>query len=97
MEVHESTDLTSFYVFLRIYFLPEVKSAPAAGAGLAGRLAVEGILKRLFSCGQRRSKGGVTGAFHLLPYLVEGGCMESSLVGSYLSPSIQLSLLGLYN
>ena len=65
-------------------FLSEVKSAPAAGAGLTGRLAVEGILKRLFSCSQQRAKGGVTGALHLLPVLVEGGCMESSLVGSYL-------------
>ena len=61
MEFHERTDLTSFYVYLRIYFFSEVKSAPAAGAGLAGRLAVEGILKRLFSCSQRRAKGGLQG------------------------------------
>ena len=61
MKVHESTDLTTFYVFLRIYFLPEVKSAPAAGSGLAGRLAVEGSLKRLFSFRRRGAVGGYSG------------------------------------
>ena len=42
-------------------------------------------------------KGGVTVVFHLLPSLVEGGCMESSWWDPIWSSSIQLSLLGLYN
>ena len=36
--------------------------ALAAGAGLAGRLTVEGILKRLFSLRQRRAMGGYSGS-----------------------------------
>ena len=39
-------------------FFPEVNLALAAGAGLAGRLTVEGILKRLFSLRQRRAMWG---------------------------------------
>ena len=80
MEFHECIDSTSFYVCLRIYFLSEVKSAPAAGAGLAGRLAVEGSLKRLFSFRRRGAVGGYSG-IHLFPDLVEGGCWIGSWLG----------------
>ena len=56
-----NVDSTSFYVCLRIYFLSEMKLAPAARAGLAGRLAVEGSLKRLFSFRRRGAVGGYSG------------------------------------
>ena len=72
-----------FMLLLSLTSFSEVNSAPAAGTGLADAWTVKGILKRLFSFSQRRARG-VTVAFHLFPFLVEGGCMESSLVGSYL-------------
>ena len=57
------------------------------GSGSLDVLTVEGILKRLFSLRLRRAMGGYSGipsvsrcamggsvAFHLVPFLVEGGC-----------------------
>ena len=55
-----------FMLLLILTSFSEVNSAPAAGTGLSGGLAVEGILKRLFSPGldlQRR----VTVALQLFP------------------------------
>ena len=65
------------------FFLSEVKLAPAAGAGLAGRLMVEGILRRLFSLRQRHAMWGDSGysiCFPSSPRVAAGLVLVGSLL-----------------
>ena len=84
MYVAECMIRPGFYALLMlVFFFPEVHLALAAGAGLAGRLTVEGILKRLFSLRQRRAMWGYSGHSICFPSSsrVAAGLV---LVGSFL-------------
>ena len=62
MDIAECKIRPGFYALLMLeFFFSEVNLALAAGAGLAGRLTVEGILKRLFSLRQRHAMWGYSG------------------------------------
>ena len=61
MDVCKFKDSTSVLCFAYTCFFSRGECGPTAGAGLADAWMVKGILKRLFSCSQRRAKGGDSG------------------------------------